>query len=164
VDTLYPNSETGCCPRFNPQPWDEKQVTWENRLFLKDRVRSFLHVPLNFGRVMVRNMEKIVAADALAPEPLVLADENSLWGADVYIGVSKEVPGADMHRISGTFLTKVFEGPYKDVRKWIAAMDSFVKSRGEAAQKTYFFYTTCPKCAKYYGKNYTVLVAQIQGA
>jgi hypothetical protein len=164
VDTLYPNSETGCCPRFDPHPWDEKELTWENRLFLKDRVRSFLHVPLNFGRVMVRNMEKIVAADALAPEPLVLADENSLWGADVYIGVSKEVPGASMQRISGTFMTKVFEGPYKDVRKWIARMDSFVKSRGQAARKTYFFYTTCPKCAKYYGKNYTVLVAQIQGA
>ena len=25
----------------------------------------------------------------------------------------------------------------------------------------YFFYTTCPKCAKYYGKNYVVLVAQV---
>ncbi|MHC4509420.1 MAG: hydrolase [Planctomycetota bacterium] len=25
----------------------------------------------------------------------------------------------------------------------------------------YFFYTTCPKCAKVYGKNYTVLLAKI---
>ena len=72
MDTLYENAETGCCPRFDPQPWDEKEITWENKLFLKDRVRSFLHIPLNFGRVMVRNMEKIAAADALPPEPLLL--------------------------------------------------------------------------------------------
>jgi hypothetical protein len=25
----------------------------------------------------------------------------------------------------------------------------------------YFFYTTCPKCAKKYGKNYVVILAQI---
>ena len=21
--------ETGCCPRFDPEPWDEKEITWE---------------------------------------------------------------------------------------------------------------------------------------
>ena len=161
METLYKDAETGCCPRFDPQPWDEKEVTWENRLFLKDRVRSFLHIPLNFGRVMVKNMERIVAADALPPEPLLLSDENSLWGADVYIGVAKEVPGADMRRISGTFLTKVFEGPFKDARKWCQQMQAYVKSQGKIAKKTYYFYTTCPKCAKHYGKNYVVLVAQV---
>ncbi|MHC4216244.1 MAG: hydrolase, partial [Planctomycetota bacterium] len=28
MDTLYEDAETGCCPRFDPQPWDEKEVTW----------------------------------------------------------------------------------------------------------------------------------------
>jgi hypothetical protein len=161
VDTPYEKAETGCCPPFDPEPWDEKEVTWEDKLFLKDRIRSFLHIPLNFGRVMARSMEKIAAADALSPQPLLLSDENSLWGADVYVGVAKEVPGATMHRISGTFLTKVFEGPYKDIRKWLGEMQAFVASRGKTAKKTYFFYTTCPSCAKYYGKNYVVLVAQV---
>ncbi|MHC4178132.1 MAG: hydrolase [Planctomycetota bacterium] len=161
MDTLYEDAETGCCPRFDPQPWDEKEVTWENKLFLKDRVRSFLHIPLNFGRVMVRNMEKIQAADALAPEPLLLSDCSSPWKTDVYIGVSKEVPGADMHRISGTFLTKVFEGSYRNTGTWMKEMEAFVKSKGKNAKKTYSFYTTCPKCAEHYGKNYTVLVSQV---
>ena len=161
MDTLYENAETGCCLRFDPEPWDEKEVTWEDKLFLKDRVRSFLHIPLNFGRVMVRNMEKIAAAGALAAEPLLLSDENSLWGADVYIGVAKEVPGTTMEWISGTFLTKVFEGPFKDARKWCRQMQAFVESQGKTAKKTYHFYTTCPKCAKHYGKNYVVLVAEV---
>jgi len=161
MDKLYENSETGCCPRFDPGPWDEKEVTFENRLFVKDRVRSFLHIPLNFGKVMVRNMEKIQNAGALPPEPLMLSDENSLWGADIYIAVTKEVRGADMARISGTFLTKVFEGPYKDAGKWARAMTEYVKAKARHMKKMYFFYTTCPKCAEYYGKNYTVILAEV---
>ena len=66
-----------------------------------------------------------------------------------------------MQRISGTFLTEVFEGPYKNIKTWVEQMQTFVKSRHKTAKKTYFFYTTCPRCAKHYGKNYTVLVAQI---
>jgi hypothetical protein len=154
-------AETGCCPRFDPVPWDDKEVTFENKLFVKDRVRSLLHIPLNFGRVMVRNLERISAADAEADEMLLLSDENSLWGADIYIAVSKEVPGAEMAQISGTFLTRAFEGPYKNVRKWAAEMKTYVASKQKAIEKLYFFYTTCPKCARFYGKNYVVLLAQV---
>ncbi len=161
MDKLYENSETGCCPRFNPEPWDEKKVTFQDKLFLKDHVRSFLHIPLNFGKVMVRNMEKIQQADALSPEPLMLSEEKSLWGADIYIAVSKEVPGAEMVRISGTFLTRVFEGPYKNAGKWAKEMAEYVKAKAKDMEKMYFFYTTCPKCARFYGKNYVVILAQI---
>jgi hypothetical protein len=161
MDKLYENSETGCCPRFNPEPWDQKEITFQDKLFVKDHVRSFFHIPLNFGKVMVKNMEMIKDAGALVPIPVMLSDENSLWGADIYIAVAKEVPGAEMARISGTFLTKVFEGPYKDVRKWVQEMKVYVKSKAKQMKKMYFFYTTCPKCAEYYGKNYVVILAQI---
>jgi hypothetical protein len=161
MDKLYENSETGCCPRFNPEPWNEKEVTFQDKLFLKDHVRSFLHIPLNFGKVMVKNMDMIQQADALTPEPLMLSDEKSLWGADVYIAVSKEVPGAEMVRISGTFLTRVFEGPYKNAGKWAQEMKAYVKSKAKEIQKMYFFYTTCPKCARFYGKNYVVILVKV---
>ncbi len=154
-------AETGCCPRFNPEPWQEKEIIFKDKLFIKDHVRSFMHIPLNFGQVMTRNMKKIEEAGADTPEPLVLSDEKSLWSSDVYIAVSKEVPGAEMERISGTFLSKVFEGSYGNTSKWVRTMYDFIKSRGKEAKKLYFFYTTCPKCAKFYGKNYTVLLAEV---
>ena len=161
MDKLNEQAETGCCPRFNPEPWDEKEITWQDNLFIKDHVRSFLHIPLGFGKVMTKNMEMIEAADALAPEPLMLSDENSLWGSDVYIAVSKEVPQAENVRISGTFLTKVFEGPYKNIGKWVKEMKTYGKAKSSGVKKMYFFYTTCPKCAKFYGKNYTVILAEV---
>jgi hypothetical protein len=161
MDKLYEQSETGCCPRFDPVPWDAKEISLKDKLFLKDHVRSILHIPLNFDKVMMKDMELIKEAGALSPEPLLLSDENSLWGSDVYIAVSKEIPGAQMEKISGTFLTKVFEGPYKNAGKWAKEMKEYVSSKGKDLKKMYFFYTTCPKCAEFYGKNYTVVLAQV---
>jgi hypothetical protein len=152
---------TECCPRFEPAPWDDKVVTWEKKQFLQDRVVSFLHIPLNFGAVMKRSMAAIEAAGAIPDEMVVLSDENSLWGADVYVAISKDIPGARTTTLSGTFLAKVFEGPYRNMRKWIEEMKSFVKGKGKALQKLYFFYTTCPKCSKKYGKNHVVILARL---
>lgn len=154
-------AETGCCPRFNPEPWDEKEVSWQDKLFLKDRVWCFFHIPLNMNRVMMKNMNLIMSANALVPEPLMLYDARSYWKADVYIAVAKEIPEAEMTRISGSFLTKVFEGPYKNCGMWAKEMTDYVKSKGRQLEKIYFFYTTCPKCAKVYGKNYTVILGSV---
>jgi hypothetical protein len=152
-------AETGCCKRFDPQPWDEKEINWNEKLFIKDRIKSFLHIPLNFGKMVLRNMAKMEKA-GVKGEQLMLVDENSLWGADAYIAVEKEVPDAQMEKISGTFLTKVFEGPYKDAHKWAKQMAEFAKSCNFDHDKIYFSYTTCPACAKAYGKNYVVLFAK----
>lgn len=155
------NDADVCCPQFDPEPWDEKEITWQDKKFVKDRVRSFLHVPLNFGSVMKRNVALIEAAGAKSDEMIVLSDENSLWGADVYIAVAADVPNAAMAALSGTFLSKVFEGPYQNVRKWMEATKDSVAARGKEIRKLYCFYTTCPKCAKKYGKNYVVILAQV---
>ena len=160
MDKLY-DSETGCCPRFDPEPWDEREHLFEDRLFIKDRVTSIFHIPINFGKVIVRNLDKIVKADALTPEPFMLSDENSLWGSDLYIEVTKEIADSQMERISGSFVSRVFEGPYKNIKKWIKEMQQYTESIGKQQKKLYFYYTTCPKCAKHYGKNYVVLVAQV---
>ncbi|MEI7730511.1 MAG: hydrolase [Verrucomicrobiota bacterium] len=150
-----------CCPKFDPRPWEGRVITWDKKPFLQARVRSFLHIPLNFGSVMKQSMAIIEAAGATPDEMIVLSDEKSLWGAEVYIAITKDIPGAQTTTLSGTYLTKVFEGPYRNMRNWIEEMKSFVKSKGKNLQKLYFFYTTCPKCAKQHGKNYVVIFARV---
>jgi len=156
-----PLTPTDCCDPFDPAPWQEKEITWKDKLFVKDNVTSFLHIPLNTGKVIVKNMALIEKANAKAPQ-LMLWDERSLWGSSIFIDVSKDVPGAVMATISGTFLTKVFEGPYKNAGKWAKEMKEYVEKKGAKLLKLYFSYTTCPKCAKAYGRNYVVLFAQIR--
>lgn len=47
------------------------------------------------------------------------------------------------------------------MRKWIEEMKTFVQSKDRQLEKLYFFYTTCPRCAKKYGKNYVVVLAKV---
>jgi hypothetical protein len=152
---------TGCCDPFDPAPWQEKEITWQNKPFVKDHVSSIFHIPLNMGQKVVKNMALIEKAGAKAPYQLMLTDEKSMWGSDIYIDVVKDVPDAQMATLSGTFLTKVFEGPYQKAGTWAKEMMEYVKTKGKNVKKLYFSYTTCPKCAKAYGKNYVVLFAEV---
>lgn len=153
--------KTRCCKRFNPRPWDRKTIKWKNKLFLKDKIGCFFNLPLGLGAVMKRDMEMIQKAKALTRTQIMLYDCIGLFGADIYIHVSKPVPGMKTARISGTFISKVFEGPCSQTGKWVREMQEYVKSRKKKIKKLYFFYTTCPGCAKSYGKNYVVLLAKI---
>lgn len=64
--------------------------------------------------------------------------------------------------LNGEYITKVFEGPYKDAKKWYDSIIEYAKSKDKKADIVYFFYTTCPKCAKHYGKNYVIALAGIK--
>ena len=152
---------TGCCPPFDPVPWNDRQIEWQDKLFAKEHVHSFLHVPIDMNRKMVRDHRLIEAAGAQPLQGLMLADEKSLWGADLYIDVTKPVPGMEMTTLSGTFLTRVYDGPYSAMPRWMADMRAFVKSRGLTLEKLYFAYTTCPSCAKAYGHNYVIGFAKV---
>jgi len=136
-------------------------VTWKDKPFVTDRVHSFLHVPLDMGRKFALNQKLIDAAGAAPVQPLTLSDENSLWGADIYMEVTGPVPGARMTHLSGTFVTKVFEGAFHEVGEWATKMRKLVAETGRRTDKIYFYYTTCPRCAKAYGKNYVVLFAKV---
>ena len=154
-------SETGCCPRFDPTPWQETEHIWQDKLFIKDRVRTFFYMPIGFGKVVMRSMDKVSAAQAFTPEPMMLSEHTSRWNMDLYIAVSKEVPNAENVTLSGTYLSKVFEGPYKNTGKWCDTMKQWVAAKGKGIKKWFMFYTTCPKCAKHYGKNYVVILTQV---
>jgi hypothetical protein len=139
-------------------------VVWENKLFVRDHLRCLFHVPLNMNARMASNQRLIEAAHAAPAQPLTLSDDRSPWGADLYIEVTRPVPGAQMAELSGTFLTNVYEGPFREAGKWAADMHRRVRAQAKEPVKLYFGYTTCPRCAKIYGKNYVVLLAQIRDA
>ncbi len=155
------DKKTECCPKFDPALWKDRTFNWTDKLFATDKVTCLFHIPLNMGQVMTRMMKKIDAANALSPEVLMLSYDPSPWVSEQLIAVEKEVEGMQHVKLSGTFLTKVFEGPYREAKNWHYEMFRFAEEQGIKASKVYFYYTTCPKCAKKYGKNYVVGFAQV---
>jgi hypothetical protein len=161
AETTYDNHETGCCAKLDRTQWDNRVFMWKDKPFLKDHIRAVLHIPLNYGAVISRDHAAIERAEAYPAEPFWLTEEVSPWGSDILVATDRPVPGAEMVTLSGTFMSKVFEGPYRDVGKWIAAMNEAVAAQGHSAQKLYFYYATCPKCARHFGANQVALVAQV---
>ena len=161
ADTKYDNHETGCCAPLDPAVWDNQTLTWTGRSFVKDHMRALFHIPLDFAKVVGRTHAAIAKAEAYPERPFWLSDEVSPWRSDFYVAVDRDVPGVENAVLSGTYLTKVFEGPYRDMGKWIGAMREHVAAQGYQIQKLYFFYATCPKCAKRFGRNQVALFAQV---
>lgn len=161
------NNETKeCCPKFDTALWDNKQFEWKDKLFIKEDLPQIFHMPFPrmIGKMIGRMWGKAQAAkaDPEIKDFLWLAYDPSPWKSENYIAVTKEVPDAENVKLSGSFMTKVFDGPYNAVPKWIKEMDAYVTSQGKKVQKYYFYYTTCPKCAKKYGHNYVVTFAQVE--
>ena len=155
-------TEEICCPQFDPKPWDGKLFEWNNKKFIKDKVSTFLNIPLNFGSVMKRLDENVRNADATMPDFICLSDHTSKWNMDLYLAVDKDIPNANNVMLSGKFLSKVYEGSFKETGKWCKDFQQYAQSKNVTVVKWYMWYTTCPKCAKKYGKNYVVIVAEIK--
>lgn len=151
-----------CCPPFDPQPWQEKFFDWKEKRFVSGKVCTMFYMPLNFGKVISRLYERIKAAGAESGEWLCLSDHTSKWNMDIYLAVDKEIPGAENITLSGRFFSKVYEGPFKDTKKWCDDFEATLRGQGLTLKKQYMWYTVCPKCAKKYGKNYVVIIGQVE--
>lgn len=156
------DSPTGCCPRFDPKGWDGETFQFDDKPFVKVVTRSFLHIPINMNSVMKKTMQILHAAGAdKDDEYIMLSYDASPWKSEHYISVDRPVDGLENVKLTGTYLAKVFEGQFRDAGKWYRELVDYVKSRGKQPAKLYFSYTTCPGCAKVYGKNYVLGLAQV---
>jgi len=157
--------EPECCPKFDPKPWEGKTHVWKEKRFIKDSIPQFMHIPWPpmIGEVIGRMWDaaRSAKAEIEGKDFLMLFYDPSPWKSEFYMSVTKDVVGAENVTLSGTYISKVFEGPYNAVPKWIKEMDKFLAAEGKKALKYYFYYTTCPKCAKKWGENYVVVFAQI---
>lgn len=154
-------SQTECCPKFDPEPWDGVVIEWENKRFIKEKVCTFFYMPLNFGGVMKKICKKLEQSGISMTNSMCLSDHTSKWNMDIYVDVEKEVPGAENVTISGKFLSKVYEGNFKETGIWCKDFEAYARKQSYEVKKWYMWYTTCPKCARKYGKNYVVILGQV---
>jgi len=151
-----------CCPKFNPKPWNEKILVWKNKKFVKGKVFTFFFMPLNFGGVITSLMKQIENSGAKCVNNLTLSEHTSNWNMDLYLAVDKKIPNVENIALSGKYASKVYEGSYSDIGKWSTDFENYLKKKKFSMKKMFMWYTTCPKCAKKYGKNYVVIIAELK--
>jgi len=160
--SLDKTQDKECCPKFNSVAWDGKILEWNNKKFIKSKVFSLFYIPINFGSVMKKLDVMVRQAGAKFEDNMGLSDHTSKWNMDIYLAVDKEIPGVENTTLSGKFFSKVYEGDFKETGIWCKDFENVVKSKGMNVKKWYMWYTTCPKCAKKYGKNYVVIVGKVE--
>lgn len=170
--TLQPNqtpfydgsvNTTGCCARFNPAGWEGERLHFDAKPFVRAHTRSIAHFPVNMGTVFGRVQDHVSAADAEDKSQMfVMSRDLSAFSGEHLFAVTGPVPGEEMTTLSGDFLTRCFEGPYGQVRTWYGEMQTAAREAGHDPGEVWFFYTTCPKCARAYGQNPVVGVVELK--
>jgi len=155
-----------CCPEFEVEKWDKKTITWDKKLFIKESIPTFFHMPLvtmidSKTKKMAALAEKANANIPDIADALLLFHDSSAFTSEIYYAVSKKVDGAHNTTLSGTFVAGVFDGPYDAIPKYIKQMDKHLSGDGMKAKDYYVHYAYCPKCAVKYDHNYMILFAQV---
>lgn len=158
--------EPGCCSRFDPERWDGKTHAWDHVPFIMATMPLLFHIP--FPPLIGRKLTKMtrLATDAGMMQPnkedtLVLFSDTSPFKSEIYLSVSGHVPGARNIEITGTMVSKVFDGPYNDIPTYIKVMDKYLSEGGLSSKRYYVHYAYCPGCAKKYGHNHMILFAAV---
>jgi len=159
------NETEMCCPPFDPKPWEGITHEWKDKPFITDSIPQFMHMPLpGVMNTMMKRITKKAEDLGIATNPkdfLLLAHDPSPWKSIYYLAVKKEHPEADITCLSGKFLSRVFDGPYSKIPRFLKEMEITVASEDYIALNYYFYYTACPSCAKKYGHNYIVIIAEV---
>jgi effector-binding domain-containing protein len=154
-----------CCPVFDPKPWDKTMHTWSEKVFLKTTVAQVFHMPLPgiYGKTITKLWED-AQKNGIAPEQndfLLLSHDCSPWKQELFLSVTADKPGLPTVKMSGKYLSMAFDGPYQDAPKFLERLLAYAEQEKLSVGTIYFYYTTCPKCAKKYGHNYIVLFAEV---
>jgi hypothetical protein len=154
-----------CCPEFDVEKWDKKNFSWNEKLFIKETIPTFFHIP--FLPMIGKKIRKMCALSGKAQadiseksDVLLLFRDPSAFKSEIYYSVTKDVEGANNTAISGDFAARVFDGPYNAIPKFIKEMEASLAKEERVAKDFYVHYAYCPKCAKKYGHNHMILFAK----
>lgn len=155
-----------CCPQFEIEKWNKKTFNWENKLFIKETIPTFFHIPFPpiIGKKVMKMHDLAKKGDATIPdktEALILFRDPSAFKSEIYYAVTKNVEGANNTAISGSFVGMVFDGPYNNIPDYIKEMEKYLSEMKQLAKDYYVHYAYCRKCAKERGHNYIILFALV---
>ena len=155
-----PNEEI-CCPRFDPDQWHGKILDWGQKPFVRTRVWCFFFMPLTLGSAMRRLDEQIRQAGGTFVDAMALSEHTSPFTMWQYLAVDRPLPGMDNVPFNGRYRVWVFEGPFEKTGDWMRQAETDSKAERQQITRWFMWYTTCPKCAKKYGKNYVAVFGQL---
>ncbi len=154
-------TEEKCCPRLKKEDWDKKEVEWKEKPFYKTKYHSLFHIPINFGAVVGKAMEEITSRGLDEEPAMTFSKEESIFSSTLLIALKRDAKDLETERLSGKYISMIFENGYRQTPKWIREVEKYIEGQGKVAKDFLFWYVTCPRCARKYGKTQTVILAKV---
>lgn len=160
----YNNEE--CCPKFSPEKWDNITHNWVNKLFIKESIPTFFHIPFppmigKKAALLTKLKEDARLTEANKEDVLFLFHDTSAFKSEMLLSVTAQVPNANNVNLTGKFFSKVYAGGYNAIPTFIKDMEKHLAAINLKAKDYYIHYAYCPKCAKKVGANYMILFAEV---
>lgn len=135
-------------------------------MFIKEIIPTLFHVPFPpmIGQKitkMFNHAEKLNAYLDNKEDTLILFADPSAFKSEIYLTVKNHIDNENNVTLSGTFISKVFDGGYNNIPKYIKQIEQYLNTINKKAKKYYIHYAYCPKCAKKFGHNYMIFFAEI---
>ncbi len=150
-----------CCLKLVKEDWDKKEVQWKEKPFYKTKYYSLFHIPINFGGVVKEAMEEITSRGLDEEQVMTFSKEDSIFSSTLLLSLRRDAEDLETVKLSGRYISMIFENGYRQTSKWIGKVRRYVEGQGKVAKELLFWYVTCPRCAKKYGKAQTVIFAKV---
>lgn len=149
----------GCnCPSVDVKKYDNETITWKDRYFYITPQPCFFHEPINFA-VRIENAFTYIQDKGLKfnEKKHMIVQKDGMFRGKLMLGVSK--PGKKVkgvHKLNKKFIAKSHVGSYKELGNTVRNLFKQAYKKGKILKGIYFWYTTCPECAK--GDQHKVVV------
>lgn len=108
------------------------------------------------------NLRKKLNAEQNYEDSLFLFYDPTAFKSEIYLTTSKKTNHEKAIEITGNFYSKVYDGKYKEIPKFMENITKTLQKKQKKVKKIYIHYAYCPKCIKKYGHNYMTLFAELE--
>jgi hypothetical protein len=152
-----------CCKNIDLAKWNFRRVKWRNKPFYVVKYGTFFHIPIGMDKVMTNGMELLRTKYKTDYPEFWLAKDTGLFSAKMFFAVNRVNPrDPNVIMLSGTYVTRGFQGPYKNMGNYIRVfMEQVHQKYGLKPKDLLFWYVNCPKCAKKQGGPKIVIFGKI---
>ncbi len=149
------------CPRLVREEWDRQIHQWDKKPFYALPYRSFFGWPTNLARQTAAAVDLLSRRGLLESIPINFAVNEQSFGGTLLISINRNVKDLETRAISGKFMSFFFEGKYTQRTDWIRQVYRYGRANNLNFHELYFWYATCPTCAKKQGYAQVVIFGKI---
>jgi hypothetical protein len=137
------------CPDIKDEDWDLAEREWPPTVYYTKRLWMFFHMPIGKIGKIAKVRRELAAKGFTETDPSQVLVKDGLFAGAVLIAVSGDgEPGPAIKTFGpANVVTKVSNGPRKELKGAVSGLLSYTRSKlGAHPRAVYFWQVDCDRC------------------